>query len=238
MTDDHRIHARARRGKRWAWGAAAFLAIAVVLYALSPAVLRSVGEQLIHADPVQRADAIIVLAPFLDRIMEAADLYRQGYAPTVILTRGQRDIGEQELIDRGIIESSEERKRQVLVALGVAPAAIVILDPLVDSTADEAQAFAEWARRHPIRRVIVVTSPLHTGRSRLTFMRAVENLPIDVLVRPSSRNPFRSDTWWRRRDTFRDGLIEFQKLVYYRLVELPRLIPPAAPSANEKAKAS
>ena len=179
---------------------------------------------------MQRADAIIVLAPFLDRVMEAADLYRQGYAPIVILTRGQRDPAEQELIDRGIVESLEERRRRTLVALGVAADGIVVLEPLVDSTADEARSFAEWARVHSIRRVIVVTSPLHTGRSRLTFMRALENLPIDLIVRPSSRNPFRSDTWWHRRDTFRDGLIEFQKLIYYRLVELPRLAP-AAPSA-------
>ena len=212
--------------------AAGLLAMAVVLYAFSPTLLTAVGEQLIHADTLQRADAIIVLAPFLDRVMEGADLYKQGHAPVVILTRPTRDAGEQELIDRQIIEGSEERKRLALIALGVPADAIVILEPVVDSTADEARAFAEWARRHPIRRVIVVTSPLHTGRSRLTFIRALENLPIEVLVRPSSRNAFRSDTWWRSRDTFRDGLIEWQKLVYYRLIELRRLVPAEPISAN------
>jgi len=206
--------------------------VAILIYLVSPTVLTAVGGQLIHADPLERADAIIVLAPFLDRLMEGADLYRQGLAPAVILTRATRDAGEQELIDRQIIDSSEERKRRALIALGVPADAIVILDPLVDSTSDEARAFADWARRHPIRRVIVVTSPLHTGRSRLTFFRAVENLPIEVLVRPSTRNSFRSDTWWRSRDTFRDGLIEWQKLVYYRLIELPRLVPVEPISAN------
>ena len=222
------------RHRRWMQVAAGLVVVLIALYALSPTLLKAVGEQLIHADAVQHADAIIVLAPFLDRVMEGADLYRQGHAPFVILTRGTRDAGEQELIDRRIIESSEERKRRALIALGVPADAIVILDPLVDSTADEARAFAEWARRHPIRSVIVVTSPLHTGRSRLTFIRAVENLPIEVLVRPSSRNAFRSDSWWRSRDTFRDGLIEWQKLVYYRLVELPRLMPvqPISPKAR------
>jgi uncharacterized SAM-binding protein YcdF (DUF218 family) len=223
---------RPDRRRRWIRLAAGVVVAAIVLYVLAPTVLRAVGGQLIHADPLQRADAIVVLAPLLDRVMEAADLYRQGYGPIVILTRGTREPAEQELIERHLIESGEERRRAVLVALGVPADAIVLLDPLVDSTADEARAFGEWARRHPIRRVIVVTSPLHTGRSRLTFLRAVENLPVDVIVRPTTRNAFRSDTWWRRRDTFRDGLIELQKLVYYRLVELRRIVPVAPVSSN------
>ena len=220
------------RRRRWTRLAVGLIVMAILIYLVSPTVLTAVGGQLIYADPLERADAIVVLAPFLDRLMEGADLYRQGLAPLVILTRGTRDAGEQELIDRQIIDSSEERKRRALIALGVPADAIVILDPLVDSTSDEARAFADWARRHPIRRVIVVTSPLHTGRSRLTFLRAVENLPIEVLVRPSTRNSFRRDTWWRSRDTFRDGLIEWQKLVYYRLIELPRLVPVQPISTN------
>ena len=208
------------------------LGVAVVLYALSPAILRAMGAQLIHADPLQRSDAIIVLAPFLDRVMEGADLYRSGYAPVVILTRGQREEVENELIGRGIIGSLEDRRRQALIALGVPAQAIVVLDPLADSTADEAQAFANWARSHPVQRVIVVTSPPHTARSRLAFTRAVENLAIEVLMRPSTRNKFRSDTWWRGRDTLRDGVLELQKLVFYRLVELPRLVPAARGPAN------
>ena len=221
-----------RRRRRWARLAAGLVVAAIVLYALAPKGLSAVGGQLIHADPLQRADAMIVLAPFLDRVMEAADLYRQGYAPLVILTRAQREPAEAELIERRLIDSNEERRRRVLIALGVPAAAIVLLDPVVDSTADEARAFAEWARRHPIRRLLVVTSPLHTGRSRLTFMRAVENLPIEVIVHPSTRNAFQRDTWWRRRDTFRDGLIELQKFVYYRLIELRRIDPAAPASAN------
>ncbi len=190
------------------------------------------GAQLIHADPLQRSDAIIVLAPSLDRVMEGADLYRSGYAPVVILTRGQREEVENELISRGIIASLEDRRRQALIALGVPAETIVVLEPLADSTADEAQAFASWASTRPVRRVIVVTSPPHTARSRLAFMRAVENLSIEVLMRPSNRNKFRSDTWWRGRDTLRDGMLEWQKLVYYRLVELPRLVPPSRRTAN------
>jgi uncharacterized SAM-binding protein YcdF (DUF218 family) len=214
------------RRKRTAWIAAGILVIALLVYALSPRLLTAAGSQLIHADPLQRADVIVVLAPFLDRVREAAELYGQGYAPLVIIATEWRDIGEQELIDRGVIKSREDKRRDALIALGVRPDAVVILDGQTDSTADEARLFAEWASSRPIRRAIVVTSPPHTYRSRLTFIRAVENLDVEILVHPSSRHPFRGDSWWRTRRTLRDGLIEWQKVIYYRLIELPRMTPP------------
>jgi uncharacterized SAM-binding protein YcdF (DUF218 family) len=220
------------RRRRRTWIAAGVLAAALLTFALSPRLLTAAGGLLIHADPLQRADAIVVLAPLLDRVMEAAELYRQGYAPLVIVTRPARDIGAQELIDRGIFRSSEDQRRDALIALGVSPGSIVVLDGLVDSTAEEARLFAEWASSRPIRRAIVVTSPPHTYRSRHTFRRAVENLGLEILVHPSSRHPFRSDTWWRSRGTLRDGLSEWQKLLYYRLIELPRMTPTAARSTH------
>ena len=215
------------RRRRTAWIAAGVLAIAVLVYALSPRLLTAAGSQLIHADPLQRADVIMVLAPFLDRIREAAMLYQRGYAPLVIIAPEARETEEQELIDLGVFKSRDDRRREALIALGVPPDSIVVLDGRTDSTADEARLFAEWASTHPIRRAIVVTSPPHTYRSWLTFLRAVENLELEILVHPSSRHPFRGDSWWRTRRTLRDGLIEWQKLVYYRLIELPRMTPPA-----------
>jgi len=216
------------RRRRAAWIAAGILAIALLGYALSPRLLAAAGNQLIHSDPLQRADVIMVLAPLLDRIVEAATLYRQGYAPLVTIAPEERDVDEQELIDLGIFKSPVARRRDALIALGVPPGSIVILDGRTDSTADEARLFAEWASAHRIRRAIVVTSPPHTYRSRLTFLRAVENLDLEILVHPSSRHPFRGDSWWRTRRTLRDGLSEWQKVVYYRLIELPRMTPPAA----------
>ena len=200
--------------------------VVVLTYAVSTPLLTSVGNQLIHADPLERADAMIVLAPWLDRIIEAAELYRSGYAPLVLLTRESREQAEQLLIDRGVVESGEERRRNVLHALGVPLEAIVILDGYVSSTADEAVTFAEWARGRPVHSVLVVTSPLHSRRSRLTFVRALQNLRVNVVVRPSKLMQFRTDSWWQSRSTLRDGVLELQKLVYYRLVELPRLAAP------------
>jgi uncharacterized SAM-binding protein YcdF (DUF218 family) len=224
-------HTGATRRRRLLQAALAAALLSAVLYAASTPLLTALGGLLIRADQPERVDTIVVLASSFDRVIEAAELYRAGYAPLVLLTRETRQPGEQSLIDRGIIEGTEERRRAVLVALGVPPDATGIIDGFAGSTADEARLFAGWVQQHPIRSVMIVTSPYHTYRSQVTFQRALERLDVRVLVRPSRLGRFRADRWWQSRDTLRDGVLELQRLIYYRLVELRRLTP-AAPAAS------
>jgi uncharacterized SAM-binding protein YcdF (DUF218 family) len=216
---------RARRGRLAFSLAGVILAAVAILYVLRVPVLRAIGHELVESDRLQHADAMVVLAPGLDRILEAADLYRRGYAPVVLITRERRNPAEQWLIDRGVTNSGEDRRRDVLEKLGVRRDAVTILDGYVGSTADEAREFAEWARQHSIHTVIIVTSPEHTGRSGLTFRRALERLPVQVMMHPSPMGTFRADSWWHDRGTLRDGFTEWQKLVYYRFFELRHLAP-------------
>ncbi len=210
-----------RRGYRAGRWLALVAAGGVIAYALSIPVLQFGGRQLVHIDALERSEVMLVLASGLDRVIEAADLYRLGYSPLIILTEPPREPSEQYLLDRGIaVELNEVRRKRILEALGVPSVAIVILPDLVDSTADEARAFARWAQDRPIRSVMIVTSAHHTGRSRLTFQHTLRDLPITVYVRPSGLIKFDPDNWWRSRDTLRIGIIELQKLLYYRLFEL------------------
>lgn len=202
---------------------AALVASAALLYAVSAPVLTFMGNQLVHDDPPERADAAIVLASGLDRVVEAAELFRSGYIPLILLTAEPPVAAERFLWSRGIdIESGEARRRRILEALGVPPSSIIVLEGVINSTADEAAVFARWAAGRPVRSLVVVTSPWHTARSRLTFLHAVEGRGVKVLMRPASLAPFRADTWWRSRATLREGVMEWQKLVYYQLVELRR----------------
>ena len=194
--------------------------LAASLYVFSTPVLTFVGRRLVHADPLQRADVMIVLASAMDRVVEAADLYRAGYAPLVVLTTEPRDPADQFLLDRDIpVETNEQRRKRVLEALGVPPQAIVLLPDVVQSTMDEARLFARWSEGRSIGSVLIVTSPFHTARSRLTFRRVLGDATIDVRVYPSTLARFRAESWWRSRDTLRDGIFETQKLLYYYLFE-------------------
>jgi len=214
-------HAPRSRGRRIARWVVAIAAVAVIGYAAAIPLLRFAGRQMVDVDPLQRTDAMLVTASGLDRIVEAAELYRQGIAPVILLTLPPRDKAETFLLSRGIaVDLNEVRRKRILEALGVPGDAIVFLPDLVGSTADEARAFAKWADGQAIRSLTIVTSPYHTGRTRLTFEHMLTGKPIALRLHAATLIPFEPDTWWQDRDRLRNGIIELQKLVYYRLFEL------------------
>lgn len=209
------------RGRRIARWVVVIAALVVVGYVLAVPLLRFAGRQMVDVDPLQRSDAILVTASSLDRVVEAAEVYREGHAPVVLLTLPPRDKAEEFLLARGIaVDLNEVRRKRILEALGVPGDAIVFLPDIVGSTADEARAFAKWAESRPIQSVTIVTAPYHTGRTRLTFEHMLDGKPIAVRLHAATLIPFDPATWWQDRDRLRNGIIELQKLVYYRLFEL------------------
>lgn len=177
------------------------------------------GRYLQHEDPLQKADAIFVLAGTrVERPLEAVDLYHEGFAPLVILSPGRPEPGELLLRQRGIRFPSEvELERDALVQSGVPAAAIVATNGYVDNTAQEANLLRAMVRAHGWRRVIIVTSKYHTRRAAFAFRRGLENTGAEVIMRASRYDPSDPARWWRYRADFRFGSSEWQKLVAYRL---------------------
>ena len=154
---------RSRRPLAVRVGAAAIV-VTLIAYSARAPLLSLIGSQLIHADPLENVDAMVVLSGGVDRVVEAAELYRRSYAPLIVLTTEIPDPGDEFLRSRGVsIETTVNKSRRVLERLGVDSAAIVTLDEIVGSTADEARVFARWTSDRPIRSVMIVTSPYHTA---------------------------------------------------------------------------
>ncbi len=181
------------------------------------ATLPFVGRFLCVQDSLQRADAILVLSgTFAERPLEAYDVYRHGYSPVIVLTREAPDGGQVALARRRVpLADRADLARDLLVRLGVPPDAIIILDGPHDSTADEARSFARLARRRAWRRVIVVTSKLHTRRARLAVTRELRDSGVAVLMRASRYDPADPLHWWRRRSDIRSTVFELQKFFAY-----------------------
>jgi uncharacterized SAM-binding protein YcdF (DUF218 family) len=190
---------------------------AAFLYVTHVPILVWAGKQLVHSDPLQRADAIAVLAGHTpEREITAADLFLAGFAPVIALARETDGAGAAELRARGIqIPGRTEWRTEILRQLAVPESAVIVVPGIVTSTADESEAIAGWARDRRLRSLIVVTSQAHTGRSRKMFVRALAGTGIGVRVHPTSLDPFRPDDWWRDRVTLRDGLFEWQKVIFY-----------------------
>jgi uncharacterized SAM-binding protein YcdF (DUF218 family) len=171
------------------------LALAGVLVPLGAGRL---GQWLLVADALEGARAIVVLSgrlPF--RAMEAAAIYRAGWATEVWLTKEARTPEERALDRLGVpVVRGEALNREVLERLGVPSRAIRLLDDGVRNTVDEVRLIAHELGANRADRVILVTSKTHSRRVRATWSAMVGPSP-HAIVRYASEEPFESGQWWR-----------------------------------------
>lgn len=178
-------------------------------------ILRGIADFLIVEDSLERAAAIVPLGgqtPF--REMEAAKLYRAGWAPRVVIVQGASNTESQALRDLGIRKREAwELSREVLIQQGVPASAIVVLTSKAGGTLGELQAVysAMTSKDAPM---ILVTSKYHTCRTRLTWQQvtAGKSQPI---VRAATGDPFDPNHWWQRRSFALSVIHEYLGLIDY-----------------------
>jgi uncharacterized SAM-binding protein YcdF (DUF218 family) len=150
------------------WGA---MTLAVCLWLIAGLSLPFEGALKVSSVPV-RADAIVCIGggttkhdlPTDDgwqRIYTSAELFADGYAPTVVFTgRGNSKVSEAEIY------------ADAAQWLGV-PAAAIRLDPLPSGTAQHPEALlaSMGGAINRNSRLLLVTSALHSRRVQMTFQR-------------------------------------------------------------------
>lgn len=173
-----------------------------LLLAITKAVT-GVGKWLVVEDPLRSAVAIAVLGgkmPF--RAMEAAELYRSGYAPEIWVP-GLEGAAEHEPIKKmGFTPDDPDLYYKVLERLGVPRRAVRILSSsVVKNTRKEVALISQRLRKAGGGRVIIVTSPTHTRRVRAIWGRLA--WPFDELVMRYTRHEPRKmqlERWWEREE--------------------------------------
>jgi len=116
------------------------------------------GDALISVDPLEKPDYdyIVVLGGSYERGVAAAKLYREGWAPKVIVSSLRGSVG-------GLAD--------VVKAYGV-PADDILIDGEGTRTATHPETVAQLPGvDKKADRFIILTSPYHTSRSRACFER-------------------------------------------------------------------
>lgn len=169
---------------------------ACVFLALGLVAFFGVGRWLVAEDPISKTRAIAVLSGRMPvRVLEAAKLYRQGYAPEVWLTRTSEP--EASLKAMGIsFEGEEVYNTRVLIHEGVPAGAIQVLETPIVNTADEMRVISQALQREKDRSVILVTSKPHTRRVRLLWRKLAPG-DCHAIVRAATDDPFDPRHWWR-----------------------------------------
>ena len=184
-------------------GALGFLWLAVVFTPLSGRL--AVG--LVRADPIAPADAVFVLASRLQkdseltpqaesRLLRGLELLAEGHAGRLILTEQPRPSALYEPSARRLMKSL--RLDMELVTVGP-----------TRNTHDEAVAVAQLCRTRGWTRLLVVTSPTHTGRACAT----VERQGIAVVCVPAVETRFDLETL----DRPLERLLLFSQVLHERL---------------------
>jgi uncharacterized SAM-binding protein YcdF (DUF218 family) len=173
--------------------------VATVVFAgllLAIVVFLGVGRWLVVEDPLAKASAIAVLSGSMPlRAMEAARLYRQGYAPEIWLTRSSEPA--ETLKEMGISFAGEDYYNTlILIHEGVPAEAIHVLETPVVNTADEIKLIGSALAGEKERTVIIVTTKAHTRRVRLLWRKLASGNG-GVIVRAASRDTFDPRHWWR-----------------------------------------
>jgi uncharacterized SAM-binding protein YcdF (DUF218 family) len=185
--------------RRVAVAALALLAVVLLAWAVHAPVLRWLASTLSIEDALAESDAIVVVAggtPFRER--GAADLYRQGWAPRVLISRPTNPASVETLVALEVRRLDlQAESRAALVRFGVPAGAIVALTEPVRITEDELALVKREARARDWRRVILVSTPEHTRRVKTIWYRG-GNGDVEVIVRGSPYG--RSEgAWWRDR---------------------------------------
>jgi len=153
-------------------------------------------------DQRRPVDAIIVLgaaqyngrpSPVLRaRLDHAIVLYREGYAPLIVVTGG---------IGRGDTTSEAIVGRRYLVAREV-PDEAVVAQPVGRSTRSSMTAVGAWLRGRGLSRVLLVSDPFHMFRLRLEARRTA----LEAYTSPTESSPISDNPVLELRYLFAEGL--------------------------------
>ena len=160
--------------------------------------LRAVMRNLIVEDELAPGSAIVVLGGgHPHREVGAADLYRRGLAPRVVLVRSYwSQLASDRLLALGVCAPDDGHlRRQLLRALGVPDSAIVMPDALAHATEDEL-AIALDALATDDGPVILVSSKYHTRRIGLCWQRLTGGRP-PAIVHGVAEPQAPLEQWWR-----------------------------------------
>jgi uncharacterized SAM-binding protein YcdF (DUF218 family) len=182
-----------RRRFRWYfWRVFGLLVLAVILLGL---IAFFFPQQVLTVDSgPATADAMVVLGGTPDRAVRAAELFKQGKAPKILVSGNGNDLSNKKLLERN----------------GVTNAAIILEDKS-RTTRENAEFSIPLLRQMGAHHVIIVTSWYHSRRALACFEHYAPD--ITFYSRPSYYGYLRTE--WRSKGIRASVKSEYVKLLGY-----------------------
>jgi uncharacterized SAM-binding protein YcdF (DUF218 family) len=194
---------------------------ALVLLLVVWGILAWVAERaLIVKAEIGSADALVVLSgssSYLERTHKAAELFKQGRAPLVLLTNDNTRGGWSSTLQTN--PYFVDRATDELIKQGVPEERIRIVQGLAESTHSESVIVKEYAAAQGLKSILIITSGYHSRRALRTFRTTFEGTGVAIGLEPvttGSQTP--STFWWLSPSGWRVVAGEYMKLIYYWFV--------------------
>ncbi|MBU1039769.1 MAG: YdcF family protein [Proteobacteria bacterium] len=199
-------------------------ALSLLGLVIGTALVLTAGYWLRMDDAPKKADAIVVLAGDIRRAIYAADLYHQGFAPLIYVSRPLEEP-PQSLVDLGFnFPRQEDQMLRVLAAKGVPLEAVRVYGQDVQSTVEEGENLARELGPKP-RTLIIVTSPFHCRRAKLILSGILRQHELIMPLTPYERF---DKIWWNHQLSSTAVVSEVAKFAFYFLGTPFRANPAAA----------
>jgi uncharacterized SAM-binding protein YcdF (DUF218 family) len=167
------------------------------------------------SNAVPGADVLVVLGGRIEtRGPRALELYRQGYAPEILLTDLRPfspGIPDFNCSERSIVRAMRDY---------FAPGAPLSVVPSrngtgATSTFDEARDLLYYSREKGYTRIIIVTDEFHTRRSLYAFQKIFKDSGVIVESMGAPNAVFEAGNWWRSDAGLKAYLLEPMLLLVY-----------------------
>ncbi|MES1258050.1 MAG: YdcF family protein [Acidobacteriota bacterium] len=136
-----------------------------------------------------------------NRILRVCELVRDGFVPKALVTGGGRFFGVHESILA--IDFAGQRGCP-------ADFFIPVMYP-AQSTTDEVVHLLPELRRRGVHKLLVVTSPSHTGRAARVFRRQAPDIEVHMIA---ARDPnWNNGYWWKLREGRKTWFFEMTKTI-------------------------
>lgn len=176
------------------------------------------GNWLVVSDIPYKADAIIVLMGNVeDRIPQAIDLYKAGYA-SLLLFPDDYEENPPLILPNGVkLPNDAAKSRHLSRQYGIPDSVIVVIQGKALNTQAEAEIITAYLENHPaMDTLLLVTSSYHSRRANFIFRNEFtsQGLNITIINVPSRYSTFNPKKWWQTTTGRRTVFLEYTKMAY------------------------
>ena len=213
-----------RNNKRAYYLTLFILLVILCLFLFRNRYLPYAGNFLVVEDNLEKADAIFVFGGSIpNRIIEAADIYNQGFAPLIIISKYPKPEGYKYLEEKGITyPEGHDINKSIALSLGIPENSIMITNYRTASTFEELILLKNFCLEKNYKKIILVSTKSHTKRISKIFLDIAGD-KIKGVVRYTGYDSYNPDKWWNDRHSLRQTMFEYQKLLHHLIVDKKKI---------------